>query len=386
MTQQPWGQPPLQRPVAGGQPWSQPQPGWGTPSRPAPFPGHPPSYGAPQAPYQGQPGSYYPPPQRPGGSPVKLLLLGLVAVIAVGFFFLSLMNYLNGPDEQVAPGPEPVPSPTVGETSAPPTGVPEPDLDPPELPIPQTWDEVDRWLIDNAIYAQSVQVPTNCTLSRLDVETVSTAVLQEHLNTLTGCLMMVWQEPMERAGFVMPRPPITVYTEPITTACGTIEGINASYCPGDQRMYYSASIHEVFRRNNPEVIGNAFLPDLIMGHEFGHAIQARSGILAAEILAGRQVKTESEELELQRRTEVQADCLAGVFLNAVAQASQMTGAERDGIAEMAAAIGDDSLTGKPGIEGNHGHGVNRRYWAETGLASSQAGVCNTWVAPADRVR
>lgn len=314
---------------------------------------------------------------------MKLLLLGLVAVIAVGFFFVTLMSYLGGSDEQA--GPEPLPTPEIGQTSAPPTGVPDPDLDPPPLPVPKTWDEAEQWLVDNAFYKASVQVPTNCTLGRVDVETADPQALEDHLNNLTGCLAMVWNAPMEQAGFQMPRPPVTVYSEPITTACGQSELYNAFYCPGDQRVYYATNIHEVFRKHNPEVIDNAFLPDNVIGHEFGHAIQARTGILIA-YSSFRSQASKEDGLELSRRSEVQADCFSGMFLNAVAQASQITDAERVGLADVSEAIGDDSLSGDPSYLGDHGQGKNRRAWFETGNTNTAVGVCNTWTAPSSQVR
>ena len=354
------------------------------PYPPQPQPGYPQPQGVPGyrgAPaYQGQPGGY--PPPRPSGSPAKLLLLGLVAVIAVGFFAFSLMSFLNS-DDQVTP--QPLPTPEIGETSAPPTGVPEPDMNPSNWPAPKDGQEAEQWLVNNALYQQSVQVPVNCTLGRVDVETISAQEMETHLNTLTGCLMMVWREPLERAGFEMPRPPVTVYSAPITTACGEAETYNAFYCTLDQRVYYAMDIHELFRRNDPNVIDNAFLPDNVIGHEFGHAIQARTGIWAS--FAGfRAGASEEGALELGRRNETQADCFAGVFLNAVAQASRMTADERVGLGEISYAIGDDRLSGNPSAVGDHGHGVNRQYWFETGLASPQVGVCNTWTAPSDRVR
>jgi predicted metalloprotease len=389
VTQQPWGQQP-QRPPAGPPAWGQPQQvwgqspqAWGQPAGQRPAPGYPPvqqqPYGAPQPAYQGQPGGYPPPPPQRSGSPIKLVLLGLVAVIAVGFFFISLMNYLNG-DEQAGP----LPTPEVGATSAPPTGVPEPDLNPPEWPTPTDGTEAEQWLVNNPLYGQSVQVPTNCTLGRIDVLSTSPQALEQHLNNLTGCLMMVWQEPMEQAGFVMPRPPVTVYSQPITTACGEMSTHNAFYCTVDQRVYFATDLYEIFG-NNPEVIDNAFLVDNVIGHEFGHAIQARSGIWAS--YAGfRAGSSETIGLEFSRRSETQADCFSGMFLNAVAQASQMTDAERAGTADVTEAIGDDNLTGDSTIVGDHGHGVNRRSWFEAGMASDQVGVCNTWTAPADKVR
>ncbi|MGC4153449.1 MAG: neutral zinc metallopeptidase [Propionicimonas sp.] len=385
MTQQPWRQPPGQHPTGPSawgqphQPWGQPA-GWGQPvAQQRPHPGY---YA--QQPYPGQPGGFPPPPPpRSGGSPLKLLLLSLVAVIAVGFFFISLMSYLNA-EEQAGPGP--VQSPEPGQTSAPPAGVPEPDYDPPAIPVPTTWEEAEQWLVDNPLYGQSVQVPTNCTLGRIDVESISPQDLQQHLNVLTGCLMMVWQEPIERAGFQMPRPPVSVYSEPITTACGEAETLNAFYCSGDQRIYYATDLHMVFHRNNPEVIDNAFLVDNVLGHEFGHAIQGRTGMLISYVAFRNDAKTDGEGEELGRRSELQADCLSGVFLNAVAQASQMTDADRVGLADVSEAIGDDSLTGDPSYVSDHGTGQARRAWFETGFASGAVGVCNSWTAPASQVR
>lgn len=309
------------------------------------------------------------------------MILGLVAVIAVGFFFISLMNFLNA-EEQVSP--TPLPEPTPGQTSAPPTGVPEPDFDPPDLPLPKTFEEAEQWLVNNALYGQSVQVPTNCTLGRIDVTTAEPQELEDHFYNLTGCLMMVWQDPMQRAGFLMPRPPVTVYSEPITTACGEVETFNAVYCSGDQRIYYATNLHEVFR-NTPEVKTIAFLPDNVIGHEFGHAIQARTGILISSV-AFRQRVSEADGLWFARRSEQQADCLSGMFLNAVADASQMTEQERQDLGEVSYAIGDDVLTGRPDFEGDHGLGANRQRWFRAGQASNQAGVCNTWVVPQDQVR
>lgn len=379
VTQQQWGQPGAQQPWqrTAQQPWPQPPAGWSQPGGQYPVQQGYPSVTS-QTGFRPPPGSFQPAPQPPRqGSPLKLLLLGLVAVIAVGFFFVSLMNFLNA-DEQA------VPLPQVGQTSAPPTGVPEPDFDPPDLPIPKTYEEAEQWLVDNALYAESVEVPTNCTLGRMNPIGADAQELEDHLNNLTGCLMMVWQAPMERAGFVMPRPPVTVYSQEITTACGALETHNAVYCSGDQRVYFATDLYEVFQRT-PEVASIPFMVDMVIGHEFGHAQQARSGILISSV-AFEQRLEEAEAIWFSRRAEQQADCLSGVFLNAVSQASQMTPEEQQALRQVANAIGDDVLTGRPNFEGDHGLGVNRERWFVTGQASNQAGVCNTWVVPNDQVR
>ncbi len=314
---------------------------------------------------------------------MRLVLLGLVAVVAVGFFAFSLMSYLNA-DQQAGPGP--LPTPEVGQTSAPPTGVPEPEMNPSDVPWPTDVAEAIDWLENNALYSQTVQVPTNCTLGRVSVLDTGDAELQEHLNLLTACLMMVWQRPVESAGFTLHRPPIILYSQPITTACGELETRNAFYCGGDQRLYFARDVYEIFGPNATTVAPKALFVDNIMGHEFGHFLQGRIGVWSA--YSGLRGGSTSREfaLELSRRAETQADCLAGMFLNAVGQASRITDDERREAADVTEAVGDDNLSGSPGIVGDHGHGANRRFWFEQGLGDHQAAVCNTWTAPAEKVQ
>ena len=45
------------------------------------------------------------------------------------------------------------------------------------------------------------------------------------------------------------------------------------------------------------------------------------------------------------------------------------------------AIGDDTLSGKPTIQGDHGLARSRLYWGQEGLANTAVSACNTFVAP-----
>jgi predicted metalloprotease len=124
-----------------------------------------------------------------------------------------------------------------------------------------------------------------------------------------------------------------------------------------------------------------------LAHEFGHAIQARTGILISanglEQLAG--MKT-PEGLELSRRVETQADCFSGLFLRATSQSLGIKQSDVPAMEVIFVAIGDDTLSQNPGIESTHGHGDNRLYWARQGLGTSQVGKCNTFVAPSGKVK
>lgn len=376
--------------------WGQAQPGW---ERPVAGPPQP--YGAP-VPYQSAPG-FPPPPPSAGGSPLKLVLLGLIAAIAVGFFAFALVSFLNRPSEPLQPQPtesatpapeptpsastpEPTPAPTVTEPTPTPTPEPTPTgpvYDPPPVPFPQTWEEADQWVLANALYAESVEVPTDCALGRLDLASSDIPQLEAHLDRLIDCTVVVWQGPMERAGFVLPRPPVTVYTKPLTTACGVLETHNAYYCSLDQRLYFATDFQEVLVYTKVDDV--VLAAETIMGHEFGHFIQGRSGLWGAYAAFRQRAETEAEVLELSRRIEVQADCLSGMFLNSVAEASALTEDDRLDILRLAEAIGDDTLSGQPDRVGDHGKGATRRHWMETGLGTDQAGQCNTWSVPSERV-
>jgi predicted metalloprotease len=234
------------------------------------------------------------------------------------------------------------------------------------------------------MYGQGVTVPTDCALSQIDPTTASAGALENHLNQMVTCLLQVWLPPMEAAGFQVPRPPVTVYTQPITTGCGQQDDLyNASYCAGDQRIYYGKQLYRIFPR---EVATTPFMIDMVMGHEFGHLLQARSGILVAATALGQQNDDSDEQESYDRRLEQQADCWAGMFLTAVGDASQITGSQQKGLQVVAYNLGDDVLSGKSGYVAGHGSGKARQRWFATGQASDNAGTCNTFTAPDSQVR
>ena len=81
-------------------------------------------------------------------------------------------------------------------------------------------------------------------------------------------------------GLPAPRPPVTVYTEPITTGCGSLDDVNAVYCAADQHIYYAKPLYKIFPADQQKA---PFVVEAVLAHEFGHTIQARSGILIASM-------------------------------------------------------------------------------------------------------
>lgn len=403
MTQQ-WGTP-GQQPGQGGQPWGQPNWNrptqvWGAPvTGQAPYPqqqvpaGYPPAQapypqaaGYPQQqfgqPAYGQPGGF-PPATRPPvpggprrGNPLRTLLLGVVLVVGIGFFGIALVQYLGGGSDG------PVSRPTAGQTVAPPVVVPAPDFSPPPVPQPETYGEATDWLTENKVYDQTAPIPTDCAVPRIDMTTASVAQLTEHLNELTACLWRVWADPLESAGFQLPRPPVTVYTEPITTGCGSLDDVNAVYCAADQRIYYAKPLYKIFPADQQKA---PFVIESILAHEFGHTIQARTGILIAS-MAWEQKSSASEAKVFSRRLEVQADCFSGMFTVAVGGASGLTVDDLSNLQDVMYNLGDDVLTGKANYDGDHGLGKSRKNWFTTGQQNVAMGKCNTYTAPQNSVR
>jgi predicted metalloprotease len=261
--------------------------------------------------------------------------------------------------------------------------VPAPDLNPPPIPIPQTFDEAERWLTTNAVYDQTAPAPVRCEVPAIDVARSSDAVLDAHFEDLVECLVRVWQPPLTAAGFQLPRPSVTIYTEQISTRCGSGRiPRNAFYCPADQQIYWSNTLGDILAPFSQSRRAG----DQIMAHEFGHALQGRTGIIASSQGIRQNTSNERARLELGRRTELQADCFAGQFMRSVSSSLGLQQADVERIQRDFFNSGDDVLSGDPNYVGDHGRGRSRQSWGSTGLSTDQIGRCNSFTAPEDQVR
>ena len=259
--------------------------------------------------------------------------------------------------------------------------VPPPDRNPPPIPVPQTYDQAEQWITKSAFYSQTTPVPVRCDSQPINVSTASDAQLKSHFEGLMECLVRVWEPPITSAGFTIVRPTVTIYGEELTTKCGK-SGVNAFYCSADQQVYYSNLLPEAL----PTVRRNKWTADIVMAHEFGHALQARTGILISAAALGQDSGDKGTELQYTRRLETQADCFSGMFMRSVSQSIGVEQQDLDGILQIYVAIGDDELSGNPDIVGNHGLGRSREYWGNTGLSTNDVGKCNTFVVPSKYVR
>lgn len=337
------GQPQWQQQGQWAQPWQQP--------------------GQQSQPWQ-QPNNQFPGPKSSRGiGPIILVSLGILALIMAGLVVYALVREPDYQNEDYVPPPpgNVLPGPRISTRDAPAT------------------------LTDNALYAQQMPVPVRCELPEMDLATATDAEVTAYLDELMACNMRVWDLPFRATGtYDLVRPKVNVYHERVSHPCGggKESGPNGLYCGANQEVYFSRLLpkaHPAFA-----VVEKPHVIDEFMSHEFAHGIQFRIGILQSSQYLGRQVSRE-EALEYSRRTELQADCLSGMFIQAVTDSAGYTQEDSDNILESVRSAGDDAIRNNPNIVGDHGRSQSRVYWHQIGRTGTDIGRCNTFTAPKDYV-
>ncbi len=165
------------------------------------------------------------------------------------------------------------------------------------------------------------------------------------------------------------------------TACGTIDAADSgpAYCSGDDTMVLPLA----FFRDNLVGADDAGANDAavagVVGHEFGHHLQALSGI-EAEITAAQAEVPEFANL-LSVANELNADCLMGVWMSSVDDEKRLEPGDLDEVLAILARIGDDQLSADAGVDADaatfdHGTSEQRRTWFAVGYEQQDVAACN----------
>jgi predicted metalloprotease len=246
-------------------------------------------------------------------------------------------------------------------------------------PAPSATTEADAayFLERNPFFDQSVPA-VDCEVRGVNFTTASSEVLSEYLNDAAACLMDTWDPVVRAAGFELHRPSVTVFDGPeANTGCGREASGNAFYCSVDQQLYYANDFADAW----PLSVRKArFIPQYVLAHEFGHYLQGRLGMGAAVAYRREQAATEEESAEWNRRSELQADCLAGLFLRSISAGAGMTDEDERNLRAMAAGIGDAA------DGGDHGQAASRVTWLQAGMDATNVSACQTYTVPATQVR
>ena len=186
------------------------------------------------------------------------------------------------------------------------------------------------------------------------------------------------------------RPNVNLFSGEVNTACGpATSDVGPFYCPGDKTAYFDVGFFEVLRTQFGSS-GGPLAEEYVVAHEFGHHVQQLQGSLV------RAQQDPEGATGGGVRTELQADCYAGVWAHYAAITKQpgtdvtylkpLTDNDIKDALSAAASVGDDRIqeaaTGRVNPESwTHGSSEQRQKWFTIGYQTGDPNKCDTFNAP-----
>ena len=199
------------------------------------------------------------------------------------------------------------------------------------------------------------------------------AVSRESCNALAS-LNRTWAPLFESAGIPFTPPKLVFYSQMGRSGCGAAQSaMGPFYCPSDGGIYIDTDFYREMEQRMGA--GGDFARVYVMAHEYGHHVQALTG-MADQIRSAQQANPQMAN-RLQVAMELQADCYAGVWAGRNRDRIE-PGDIEEGLT-AAHAIGDDTLTGgrAPEAAWTHGSSAQRMEWLRRGIQSGDEDQCDT---------
>lgn len=231
--------------------------------------------------------------------------------------------------------------------------------------------------------SQGVQAP-GFDLSQCKTGADANAIPQCRVLATGNSLDAIWPQ-------LMPdytRPGVHLFKNNVNTACGPATSeVGPFYCPADQTAYFDVEFFDVLRDQFGSS-GGPLAQEYVVAHEYGHHVQNLTGALRQSQGPGAAGPTGGGV-----RTELQADCYAGVWAHYAAITKQegtdvtflqpLTDKDIADALSAAAAVGDDRIqkqtTGRVNPEAwTHGSATQRQKWFTEGYRTGDPQACDTF--------
>lgn len=189
----------------------------------------------------------------------------------------------------------------------------------------------------------------------------------------------VWGAKFQAIGRRYEPPTLVLYDTATTTGCGLGQSaMGPFYCPEDRRVFLDLTFFRELdsRFGAPGEAARAY----VIAHEVGHHVQNLLGISARVSDAEQAAGSRAGANKISVRTELQADCFAGVWARA---SGRLDAADIDQAVNAAAAVGDDRLQRETqGVvvpdSFTHGSSAERTHWFRLGWNTGDPAACDTY--------
>lgn len=212
-------------------------------------------------------------------------------------------------------------------------------------------------------------------------ETAEQAQLHKFVSVVLAETEDSWGATFQKMGRTYEPPKLVLFTGGVRSGCGSAStAMGPFYCPQDRRVYLDLDfLQELSTRfGAPGDFARAY----VIAHEVGHHVQNLLGIMDQQGQGGDRRGAEGASV----RTELQADCFAGVWAHDTDKTQHILepGDIESGL-RAASSVGDDTLqkqtTGRVVPDSfTHGSSAQRMRWFRRGYEQGNVKACDTFGA------